>query len=95
VAKILVVDDDVGNREMLHMMVGYLGYDAVEACNGMEALRLLRASPDPMIVLLDLMMPTMNGLEVLRVIAADPSLVSHHGYILLTASFERALLSEE
>jgi CheY-like chemotaxis protein len=84
--RILVVDDDLAVREMMHMMLEYMGYDVADTSDGIEALEILRSSSDHFIVLLDLMMHTMSGLDVLRTVAPDPYLSSHHRYIFITAS---------
>lgn len=61
---ILVVDDDKAIREALEMVLEDEGYAVASAANGREALELLRASGGlPALILLDLMMPVMNGWE--------------------------------
>jgi len=70
---ILVVDDDPSNRSLLVRRLARDGHRVAEADNGEHALRLLAAEPFD-VVLLDLLMPGMNGFEVLRAIKADPSL---------------------
>lgn len=62
-----------------------------EAQNGLEALQILRSGTLPRrhIVLLDLNMPKMNGLELLRAIRADPALKSTSVVVLTTSSGER------
>src|SRR5690606_19839603 len=62
-----------------------------EAQNGLEALELLRSGtlPRRLIVLLDLNMPKMNGLEFLRVLRADPALRATSVVVLTTSSGER------
>ena len=70
--KILYVDDDPEIREALRLLLGCEGYETVEATNGEELLRLLDDSVD--LVILDVMMPGMNGYEVLRAIRKDPAL---------------------
>jgi CheY-like chemotaxis protein len=61
---ILVVDDDAGVRQLLRRMLDAEGYSAVEACNGREALSLV-GERSPGAILLDLMMPEMDGFEFL------------------------------
>jgi signal transduction histidine kinase/DNA-binding response OmpR family regulator len=60
----LVVEDDSAAREVMRRLLEGEGWRVLEACNGHEALDLLAKSP-PGIVLLDLMMPEMNGFELL------------------------------
>lgn len=69
-ARILVVDDEERNRRLLVAMLEAEGYAAAEAADGMQALEFARQSP-PDIVLLDIMMPGMDGYEVARALKAD------------------------
>ena len=85
-AKILVVDDLPLNVEYLEEELQALGYEVVTAEDGEGALRqVTRANPD--LVLLDLSMPKMDGIEVLRALRAD---ANYQGLpvILLTARKE-------
>src|SRR5437764_280073 len=61
---VLVVDDDPGIREALADLLGEEGYRVVTAMNGVEALDKLRepSQARPCVILLDLMMPFMNGI---------------------------------
>ncbi len=68
---ILVVDDEDNIRQLLGQELGGAGYRVLEAHDGLEALN--RARQDhPALIVLDLMMPNMNGLDVLRVLKGDP-----------------------
>lgn len=60
---ILVVDDDEGIREILQMAFATEGYNVTTAANGLEAIEILTQSPQFGLILLDLMMPKMNGWE--------------------------------
>ena len=62
-AKIMVVDDDDGVLNLLKRFLVSLGYEAIMADNGEEALERMNERPE--IVILDIMMPGMNGLQVL------------------------------
>lgn len=69
---LLVVDDDHVNVELLSDLLEAMDYRVVGAFGGEEALRVARErSPD--LVLLDVMMPGMNGIEVCRRLRADPA----------------------
>ena len=68
---ILIVDDDEDFRTGLRMALEMKGYQVEEASNGEEALTQLTAKP-PLLVLLDLQMPVMNGREVLQRMRATP-----------------------
>ncbi|MGH8674465.1 MAG: response regulator, partial [Burkholderiales bacterium] len=69
-AKILVIDDTPANVKLLADLLTVKGYEAVTASNGEEGLKRL-AGERPDLVLLDIMMPGMNGYEVCRAIRAD------------------------
>ena len=72
-ARILVVDDVADNVEILRMRLESLGYEVVVAEDGEQALEsVARELPD--LVLLDIMMPKIDGLEVVRRMKADASL---------------------
>jgi len=72
---ILIVDDDNDLRDMLRLALQSEGYQTTCAANGREALTVLRGpSARPCLVLLDIMMPVMNGWDVLEVIARERAL---------------------
>ena len=68
--QVLVVDDDDGLREMIALLLEASGYQATEAVDGIDALEQLEHGSRPALVLLDLRMPRMNGIEVLRALHA-------------------------
>src|SRR5712691_395247 len=70
---ILVVDDDADFRTGLRAALEMKGYQVEEAANGQEALERLTQKP-PLLVLLDLQMPVMNGREMLQRMRAQPEL---------------------
>jgi two-component system alkaline phosphatase synthesis response regulator PhoP len=84
--RILVVDDD---PEVVRLMRGYLeqaGYDVLTAFDGGTAFQMMRAEK-PDLLLLDLMLPEKDGLEVTRLIRSDPH-IRHIPIIMLTAKIE-------
>jgi CheY-like chemotaxis protein len=85
-ARILVVDDDDAIRETLRFALEDAGYDVLEAADGLITLRLLRSTSERMIVLLDLMMPSLDGAGVLGTVAGDARLSAQFAYILITAN---------
>lgn len=75
--RILVVDDDANNRDVLARTLEKKGYTVVQAENGAEALRILREEAGAIeVVLLDILMPEMNGWETLQRLKADDLLKS-------------------
>ena len=66
--KVLVVDDEPPIRKLLRMGLSTQGYDILEAPNGKTSLELLAQNPD--LVILDLGLPDMQGLELLRMMRA-------------------------
>jgi CheY-like chemotaxis protein len=85
VASVLVVDDDRGIRGVVRMALEDAGYHVYEAADGRPALVLLRDHLDGLVVLLDLNMPGMDGVALLRALAADPATATRHVLILCTA----------
>ena len=65
-ARILVVDDEPPIRKLLRMGLGTQGYDVLDAATGKAALERMVAKPD--LVILDLGLPDMQGLDVLRTV---------------------------
>ena len=61
--KILVVDDDIEIAELLEIYLKNEGYEPIMADDGKEALSKLNTNPDIALMILDVMMPNMNGLE--------------------------------
>ncbi len=93
VNKVLVVDDDEAIRETLRTLLEDAGYRVEEAVEGMEALHLLRASRDRMVVVLDLMMPGLDGAGVLGAVAGDRRLTQQFAFILVTANHNTLTLA--
>ena len=73
VGRIMIADDDSGNRDLLRRRLEFEGHQVVEAKNGLEALALLRDHSCDL-VLLDLMMPDMDGFQTLAKLKQDPQL---------------------
>src|SRR3954468_19787992 len=71
--RVLIVEDDPGMRDIMTRMVHRLGYAVVTAAGGREALDRLREQRVD-IMLLDLMMPELDGFEVCRALQQDSAL---------------------
>jgi|SRR5690242_20999507 len=85
-ATVLVVDDEQDIRDALRLILEDAGYRVIEAENGLRALDRLRMEPEGMVVLLDYMMPVLDGAGVLGTVANDGALARRHRYILMTAA---------
>jgi DNA-binding response OmpR family regulator len=69
--KILIVDDDPDMRSLYRLVLQHEGLEVIEAASGSEALSLIHQEP-PALVLLDIMMPEMDGYEVCRRLRSNP-----------------------
>jgi adenylate cyclase len=85
-ARILIVDDNPTNRDILATRLATHGYDLAQAADGEEALAAAK-SLLPDLVLLDVMMPKMNGFDVCRLLKNDPTF-PFMAVILITAKAE-------
>ncbi len=70
-SRVLIVDDNAQNLELLQAYLEELDCETVAACDGPEALEIVAKSP-PDLLLLDIMMPRMSGFEVCRRLKSDP-----------------------
>jgi len=84
-AKVLVVDDQASNRELIVTLLKYAGHVPLEAPDGHLALAQVRAEC-PELVICDILMPTMDGYEFVRQLRADPG-IAHTEVIFYTATF--------
>ncbi len=71
---VLIVDDDADIRTAIADVLEIEGHHTLEASNGKEALEILAKNEKPCLVLLDMMMPVMNGREFLDVVIASSNL---------------------
>jgi CheY-like chemotaxis protein len=69
---ILVIDDDEGIRTALAEVLELFGYQVAVAADGQEGVELLEVGLEPNAIVLDLMMPRMDGWEFLSHIRGDP-----------------------
>ncbi len=81
--KILTIEDTADIRRLIRMTLEFQGYDVIEASEGAQGLALAR-SQKPDLILLDVMMPGMDGLGVARQLCDDPVL-SRIPVIMLSA----------
>jgi len=86
-ARVLIVDDDPVMRRLTTRALQNDGYVLTEATNGREALEVMRRET-PDLVILDFVMPELDGLDVLRALRADPATVSLPVLMLTSQSDE-------
>jgi DNA-binding NtrC family response regulator len=82
---VLVVDDDSDLRDVARLALEEGGYEVIEAPHGQAALFLLQRSPVPVVVLLDIVMPRVSGMDLLEHVDSDARL-TRHAYLLWSAS---------
>ena len=87
-ANILVVEDNDDVREMMAVTLELEGHRVKTAVNGRDALEQLRNGEKPSVILLDLMMPVMNGWEFRRAIEHDPALADVPVVVISAATGE-------
>jgi len=70
--KILIVEDIPMNRRLIRDILIYYGYEIIEAENGEEAVRIAKEQK-PDLIIMDIQMPVMNGLEAIKILRNDPA----------------------
>jgi DNA-binding response OmpR family regulator len=84
--RILIADDDSASRIVLATFLERLGYEVVAAEDGLAAWRLLQLANAPRLAILDLMMPGIDGLELVRRVREVPSMLPPYLIMLSTRS---------
>jgi CheY-like chemotaxis protein len=87
---VLIVEDDSDLREMMAQLLTLEGFQSATVANGKDALRYLSSGDTPDLILLDLMMPVMDGWEFRRVQQADPVLARVPTIVLSALDQSRA-----
>ena len=93
----LIVEDASAIREVLRDVLEDAGYTVHEATDGVDALAILGASPRGLLVLLDNLLPGLDGLDILAALEARGTTtgaqglcpITQHAYVLITASPQR------
>ena len=83
--KILIIEDDANIREVLELALEFEGYDIVTAVNGKDGIDQIGKGITPDLILLDLMMPVMNGWEFLEALKLDKT--SNHIPVIVVSAF--------
>jgi len=91
--KILVVDDSATVRQQVSLALGQAGFEVVEAADGVEGGEKIRGTDDIAMVVCDVNMPRMNGIEMLEDVAAD---IKSKGIsvVMLTTEGQPALIKK-
>jgi two-component system alkaline phosphatase synthesis response regulator PhoP len=84
--KVLIVDEEIDASTALRLALEAEGYNVIEALDGYEGIRKARFE-NPDVILLDIMMPGMDGFEACQILKADPA-SRHIPIIMLTAKGE-------
>ena len=84
--RVLLVEDDKFLRRACEASLRQRGFDVMSATDGTEGLRIAREAPAPDVILLDLLMPKMSGIEVLRALKGDPATAAIPVVILSNSS---------
>lgn len=93
--KILLIDDSKNIRKLIRVVLKEKDYDFAEAGNGLDALDKVKIE-NPDLIVLDIVLPGMNGLEICRAIKSDPRTKQVHVIILTSEStFEARELSHQ
>ncbi len=70
---LLLVEDEQDTARLITLIMGKEGYRVVHAADGREALRVIGSMPPPTLVLLDIQLPHVNGIQVLDTIRTEPN----------------------
>lgn len=83
--RVLIVEDDRAIRELLQFALECEGYEVLTRCDGREVVDLLLAMPEPCVVLMDLMMPWVDGYIVCQQIEEHYPTLAMHQVVVMTA----------
>jgi DNA-binding response OmpR family regulator len=83
--RVLLVEDDKFLRRACEASLRQRGFEVITASDGEEGLRLATTSPYPDVILLDLLMPKVHGIEVLRGVKEEPA-TAHIPVLILSSS---------
>jgi CheY-like chemotaxis protein len=70
--RVLIVEDNVDNFELVRYLLVRAGYEVISAANGREGVDMVRANP-PDLILMDLSLPELDGWDATRILKSDPA----------------------
>jgi CheY-like chemotaxis protein len=88
--QVIVVDDSPSMRQLMRHAFEAAGWRVSEAADGADGFDALLLSTEPLVVLFDYQMPTLDGFAMLTLVATDAAMVARHAFILMTSQ-ERVL----
>jgi len=88
----MIADDDITVRDLVSTLLGRVGYSVMEAGSGEQAVE-MAGSSDPDLILLDIGMPGIGGVEALTRLKADPA-TSGIPVVVFTAQTEKGLVEQ-
>jgi chemosensory pili system protein ChpA (sensor histidine kinase/response regulator) len=88
-ARLLVADDSVYIRQSLRQTFERVGYEVVEARDGIEALDCLSSDQPPAVMMLDIEMPNLNGYDLLNILHSQPGFVDCKTILLTSRSSDK------
>ena len=91
-ARILYVDDDENNREIMSYVISVLGHEPLLASNGIQAINIV-ITEQPDVVILDYKLPGLNGIEILQRIRSLPK--GQHLRIIICSGWDSEALKEQ
>ncbi len=90
--RIVIVDDEIETLEMFSEMMRLIGFQDFQSCGGLKAIEMI-SEIKPSVVLLDLMMADVSGLDILRSIRNDPNLEKTPVIVVTAISFPEEIKS--
>lgn len=91
--KVLLIEDEVFIQDIYKRMLLKAGYNVLTAYDGEQGLRLVRENTDAELVLLDIMLPKIHGIDLLRIVKADEK-TKHVPVVLLSNLGEESIINE-
>jgi CheY-like chemotaxis protein len=86
--RVLTVEDDEDTRYLVRLILEDAGYQVDQVADGVATLEWLRASREPVIVLLDWWLPGFDGLHIIQALSEEAPHPVRHAYVFITAAYE-------